>query len=467
MRKKTIKNKDIIVRLCDKIENIIEHVLFKPIVVSIITSFVLFNGFSYLESYFVKKFDDHNFNHPIKINIPDDYNFGLDKSQFLHYEVKNGDTLIKILFDLGADEMTVFGILDSIKKIYDPKSIKVGDKFKIKYKVQSGIVKDSKDKSVKKPIYRTFVESIDFDLSSESSINIVGIKDFNDQYSYQAKKVDKVLTKHIIKYLVTVKNSLYVDGIDVGIPPNIMINVIQLYSFDVDFQRDIREGDKLKILFESYYDEKGNRIMDGNILYASLDLQRKKVMDMYLNRTSRVHEYFDAKGRSIKKSLLRTPINGARISSGFGLRRHPVLGYSKMHKGIDFAAPRGTPIFAAGDGVITYYKRKGGYGKFVQIRHNSKYYTRYAHASRFVKRLRVGSRVKQGDIIAYVGTTGRSTGPHLHYEIMYNNKQVNPASIKTVSGIGLKGEQLKKFIIARDQIDKYLKEIPNQNKLYF
>jgi murein DD-endopeptidase MepM/ murein hydrolase activator NlpD len=172
-------------------------------------------------------------------------------------------------------------------------------------------------------------------------------------------------------------------------------------------------------------------------------------------------EYFDSKGNSVKKSLLRTPINGARVSSGFGMRRHPILGYSKMHKGSDFAAPTGTPIMAAGSGVVAYMGIKGGYGNYVQIKHNQDYATAYGHASRFNKKFRVGAKVKQGDIVAYVGSTGRSTGPHLHFEVIYKGEQVNPAKVKATSGIKLAGKDLAKFELSRAEIDKYRRNIPN------
>jgi murein DD-endopeptidase MepM/ murein hydrolase activator NlpD len=461
----------------DFIETIIENRLFKPVIVSIITSFVLFNGFSYLKTYLDnrKLSSDKILDRQIKINIPDNYyGFNLNENQVLQHQIKVGDTLLKILLDLGAGELDVFNILSEMRKVYDPRLIKVGDRFTIKYQVQLKYPDnnsqdqprdDSKDKSKAKSSRQVVIQNITFNPSAETEIGIAGTKNADGTYSYQAKRTNKVLTKQIVKYFVTVKNGLYVDGTDVGISPNIMLNMINLYSFDVDFQRDIREGDKFEVLFESFYDDKGNRIKDGNVLFASLDLQQKRTIGMYLNTADKRNEYFDAKGNSVRKSLLRTPINGARISSGFGVRRHPILGYTKIHKGIDFAAPSGTPILAAGAGTITYYNKKGGYGNFVQIRHNSDYSTAYAHASRFVKRLRVGSKVKQGDVVAYVGTTGRSTGPHLHYEIIFRGKQVNPSKVKSTSGLRLAGKELKKFLAAKEEIDRYLKNTPNQNKL--
>ena len=238
------------------------------------------------------------------------------------------------------------------------------------------------------------------------------------------------------------------------------MNMINLYGYDIDFQRDLHKGDKFEMLVESFYNENGKKIRDGNVLYSSITLSNRSI-DIYMHKIDEKIEYFDSKGNSVKKSLLRTPINGARVSSGFGMRRHPILGYSKMHKGADFAAPTGTPIMAAGSGVIAYMAVKGGYGNYVQIKHNQDYATAYGHASRFNKKFRVGAKVKQGDIVAYVGSTGRSTGPHLHFEVIYKGEQVNPAKVKATSGIKLAGKDLAKFELSRSEIDKYRRNIPN------
>jgi len=240
--------------------------------------------------------------------------------------------------------------------------------------------------------------------------------------------------------------------------------MINLYAYDIDFQRDIKSGDKFEMLVESFFDETGKKIKDGNVLFSSLTLKDKTV-ETYLHKVGDRFEYFDSQGNSVRKSLLRTPVNGARISSGFGMRRHPILGYSKMHKGADFAAPTGTPILAAGSGSITYMGVKGGYGNYVQIKHNNDYSTAYGHASRFNKKFRNGSKVKQGDIIAYVGSTGRSTGPHLHFEVIYKGSQINPAKVKATSGIRLSGKDLIKFKLSKSEIDGYRKNIPNLFKI--
>ncbi len=473
MTKRQSKKTSLIAKLALFAEEIIEHKLFKPITVSIITSFILFSSFSYLKGYLEdrrissQKLDGA---HQIKINIPDNYSFNLNQTHSVQKEIKSGDTILKILLDLGATDSDVFSILSELGKVYSPKQINVGDKINIKYKVEISYSKNknepSKDTdSTPKNNYRkVFITNINLAPSPEKEIDILGTKNADGTYSYKTKETIKKLTKHIVKYSAKIKNGLYVDGTDAGISPKIMINMINLYSFDVDFQRDIREGDDFEILFETFYDEKGNSVKDGDVLFASLNLQRKRTIDMYLNTSSGKNEYFDSKGNSVKKSLLKTPINGARISSGYGVRKHPILGYTKIHKGIDFAAPMGTPIFAAGSGTISYYGRKGGYGNFVQIRHNADYSTGYGHASRFVKSIKVGSKVKQGDIVAYVGSTGRSTGPHLHYEIILKGKQVNPSSVKSTSGLTLAGKELKKFLASKATIDGLLKNTPNQNK---
>ncbi|MDA0902358.1 MAG: M23 family metallopeptidase, partial [Proteobacteria bacterium] len=393
---------------------------------------------------------------PIKINIPHpSLSFNLDEEQLLEYRVKSGDTILKILFDLGVEDQDVFAIVNELKKVYDSRSMYAGQRIFIKYKVNIDYQKDGGAENIDRKVV---VESLSIAFSPEKEV-VVSRK---GDASYEAKKVTKELIKYTVKYSGEIKTGLFVDGVDIGIPPNVVISMINLYSFDVDFQRDIRGGDKFEVLFESFYDKDGKRVKDGDLLFTSLTLQRKS-LDFYLHKIDGEKEYFDAKGNSVRKSLLRTPINGARVSSGFGMRRHPVLGYSRMHKGLDFAASRGTPILSAGSGVITYYGRKGSYGNYVQIRHNSNYSTAYAHASRFVRGLKKGSRVEQGQVVAYVGTTGRSTGPHLHYEVLYNGKQINPIKVKSTPGKQLKGKDLARFNIDKNQIEDYLNNTPNQN----
>lgn len=443
------------------IDDIIEHRLFKPIVISILAIFLLIKGFERAQS-LIADYREASIQKqkttPIKISISGKGDFDIDEERIVDHRVKSGDTMLKILADVGADEKDVFTILTAMKKVFNPKAIATGDHITIKYKVK--ISYDAKQLEAEGSADRkAIINSVEIAPSPEQQI-VVSRKEDGE---YDAREVQIKLLRYVSRYFGTLKNGLFVDGVEAGISPTSMMNMINLYSYDVDFQRDIRGGDKFEMLVESFYTEDGKKIKDGNVLFSSLTLQNRAI-DIYMHKVDGKVEYFDAKGNSVRKSLLRTPINGARVSSSFGMRRHPILGYSKMHKGTDFAASTGTPILAAGSGVITYFGVKGGYGNFVQIRHTPDYSTAYGHASKFNKKFRVGSAVKQGDVIAYVGTTGRSTGPHLHFELLYKGTQINPAKVKTTSGLRLSGKELARFEVDKFEIDKYRKNIPNQIK---
>ncbi len=445
------------------IDNAIDHRLFKPVVISIITSFILFSGFEHLQNFiadYQESTTKQRQSKPIKINISGQgANFDVDENQVIEHRVKSGDTLSKILNDNGVDEQDVFAILGATKKVFDPKAISTGDQVVIKFHVKLGYDGNGVDAS-KNVARKVTVDSVSISPSAEEQI-IVSRKNDGE---YDAREVKVKLLRYVSKYYGTLKDGLYNDGVASGISPTSMMNMISLYSYDVDFERDIHDGDKFEMLVESFYSEEGKKIKDGNVLYSSLTLQNRAI-EIYMHKIDNRVEYFDIKGNSVRKSLLRTPMNGAaRVSSGFGLRRHPILGYSKMHKGIDFAAGSGTPILAAGSGTIVHFGVKGGYGNFVQIKHNADYSTAYGHASRFNKKFRVGAKVKQGDVIAYVGSTGRSTGPHLHFEVIYKGTQINPAKVKATSGLKLTGKELARFEADKAEIDKYRKNIPNQIK---
>ncbi len=445
------------------IDNAIDHRLFKPVVISIITSFILFSGFEHLQNFiadYQESTTKQRQSKPIKINISGQgANFDVDENQVIEHRVKSGDTLSKILNDNGVDEQDVFAILGATKKVFDPKAISTGDQVVIKFHVKLGYDGNGVDAS-KNVARKVTVDSVSISPSAEEQI-IVSRKNDGE---YDAREVKVKLLRYVSKYYGTLKDGLYNDGVASGISPTSMMNMISLYSYDVDFERDIHDGDKFEMLVESFYSEDGKKIKDGNVLYSSLTLQNRAI-EIYMHKIDNRVEYFDIKGNSVRKSLLRTPMNGAaRVSSGFGLRRHPILGYSKMHKGIDFAAGSGTPILAAGSGTIVHFGVKGGYGNFVQIKHNADYSTAYGHASRFNKKFRVGAKVKQGDVIAYVGSTGRSTGPHLHFEVIYKGTQINPAKVKATSGLKLTGKELARFEADKAEIDKYRKNIPNQIK---
>ena len=280
------------------------------------------------------------------------------------------------------------------------------------------------------------------------------------------KSQDKFLVKENILQLYkkevvvknVIKNNLYSSAVDSGIEPNIIIEFARIFGFEVDFQRDIRKGDWFEILYEKFEDD-NNKVRDtGKIIYASMYVNGEEI-NLYNFKFKNDEDYFDIKGKSITKSLMKTPINGARLSSSFGMRKHPILGYNKMHRGTDFAAPSGTPIMASGSGTVTRARWCGGGGNCVKIKHNSTYETIYAHMKAFAKGIKEGKKVKQGQIIGYVGSTGLSTGPHLHYEVLINGKKVNSQKLKLPSGKILKGEERKQFELDRIKIDLKLNNL--------
>ena len=263
---------------------------------------------------------------------------------------------------------------------------------------------------------------------------------------------EEVVIKNIIK------NNLYSSAVNSGIEPNIIIEFARIFGFEVDFQRDIRQEDSFEILYERFVDD-NNKVRDtGKIIYASMYVNGEEI-NLYNFNYKNEEDFYDINGKSITKSLMKTPINGARLSSSYGMRKHPILGYNKMHRGTDFAAPSGTPIMASGSGKITRARWCGGGGNCVKIKHNSTYETIYAHMKAFAKGIKEGRKVKQGQIIGYVGSTGLSTGPHLHYEVIVNGKKVNSQKLKLPSGKILKGEERKQFELDRIKIDLKLSNL--------
>ena len=255
-----------------------------------------------------------------------------------------------------------------------------------------------------------------------------------------------------------IKNNLYTAAIEAGLEPNIILKFARIYGFEVDFQRDIRKNDWFEILYERFEDD--NEIVQdtGKIIYASMYVNGKEI-NLYSFNDGQEDGHYDIKGRSIVKSLMKTPINGARLSSSFGMRKHPILGFNKMHRGTDFAAPSGTPIMASGSGTVTRARWCGGGGNCVKIKHNSTYQTIYAHMKSFARGIKEGKKVKQGQIIGYVGSTGMSTGPHLHYEVIVNGKKVNSQRLKLPSGKILKGAIRENFELERIKVDLKLSNL--------
>ena len=276
--------------------------------------------------------------------------------------------------------------------------------------------------------------------------------------NFKKKEIVTNLNKRIIFQEGKILKSLYKTAIDLGIQANVIIEFARIYGFQVDFQRDIRKGDNFQIMYEVFEDDEGKIFETGNVIFADLILRNQKNTLYYFDKKNSAGHY-DKNGKSVKKALMKTPINGARLSSSFGMRKHPIDGYNKLHKGTDFAAPLGTPIMASGDGKIIRAKWCGGGGNCIKIKHNSTYSTIYAHMSKFAVGIKNGVRVKQGQIIGYVGSTGKSTGPHLHYEVIKNGKKINSQKLKLPSGKILAGKDRELFEINRIKLDVLKSEL--------
>ena len=350
----------------------------------------------------------------------------------ISYVIKNNDTVEKILkqFKIKNDEIGEISVQLKNKKLTN---IYSGKKLSL-------ILKKLEDGS------NTIVNLI-YPINNTTSIEIR-----KSQNSFEVRENILQLNKKEIVVKNVIQNNLYNSAIEVGIEPNIIVEFARVFGFEVDFQRDIRQGDWFEILYEKFEDE-NNKVRDtGKIIYASMYVNGEEI-NLYNFRFNNQEDFYDIKGKSITKSLMKTPINGARLSSSFGMRKHPILGYNKMHRGTDFAAPSGTPIMASGSGTVTRARWCGGGGNCIKIKHNSTYETIYAHMKAFAKGIKEGRKVKQGQIIGYVGSTGLSTGPHLHYEVLVNGKKVNSQKLKLPSGKILRGEERKQFELDRIKID--------------
>ena len=275
---------------------------------------------------------------------------------------------------------------------------------------------------------------------------------------FEKKKIITNLNKKIIFREGKIIQSLYKTAIDLNVQPNIIIEFARIYGFQVDFQRDIRKNDNFQIMYEVFEDDNGKVFETGNIIFADLRLSGVNNALYFFNKKGSKGHY-DKNGKSVEKALMKTPINGARLSSAFGMRKHPIDGYNKMHRGTDFAAPMGTPIMASGSGVITRAKWCGGGGNCIKIKHNSTYQTVYAHMKNFARGIKEGLRVKQGQIIGYVGSTGKSTGPHLHYEVIENGKKINSQKLKLPSGKILKNKEREIFEVSKIKLDVLKSEL--------
>jgi len=359
----------------------------------------------------------------------------------LTIQVRAGDTLAKVLDRAGVDGREARDAIRAFSKVHSPRRIRKGDEVRIAYRPYE---QDAADREVQPGTFIGF----GYNVSHEREVQVR-----RDDDGFLSRDRARPVSRQTVRAEGSIDSSLYLAGTRQGLPDGTLAELIRAFSFDVDFQRDIRKDDSFQVMYDRLTDEDGELVNGGNILFASLTLSGKRKAIYRFTGDDGHTEYFDDKGRSAQKALMRTPIDGARLSSGFGRRRHPVLGYTKMHRGVDFAAPRGTPIYAAGNGTIDYAGRRGSYGNYIRIRHNANYMTAYAHMKGLARGMRKGRRVSQGQVIGYVGTTGRSTGPHLHYEILRGNKQVNPLRVRMPSGRTLKGEELARFEGLRAALD--------------
>ncbi len=366
----------------------------------------------------------------------------IPKIQTEDLSVGRGDTLMGLLLGAGIERRVAHSAIKSLSAHYDPRRLSARHEVSLIFESNGTQSKGTEDTA------RRFMGlKLRPDLRHEVNVRRTGERRF------QSSKAKRPLMRRMLWASGMIRSSLYVAAAKKKVPVSVLMELIRIYSWDVDYQREIRPGDGFEIMYENLHDLDGALVSAGEILYAKLVLRgthnplyRHKEKDGSVG-------YFDAKGHSAQKPLMRTPIDGARLSSGYGRRRHPTLGYNKMHRGVDFAAPRGTPIYAAGKGSIVYRGRNGAYGKYIRIRHNSDYATAYAHLRSFKRGVGKGARVRQGQVIGYVGSTGRSTGPHLHYEILRQGRRVNPMRIRLPSGRKLKGGELARFQDGRKETD--------------
>ena len=412
----------------------------------LISFLVFFSTLFFISSNLINKKNKENLNNFEEITKTNEFsnlaNYLISKInnpyEEISYIIENNDTVEKILkkFKIRNLDINEISIQLKQKKLTN---IFSGRKLTL-------ILKKLEDES------NTLV-SLKYPINNTTSVEI---KKFKDNFRIN-KNILQLYKREVVSKNV-IKNNLYSSAVEVGIEPNIIVEFARIFGFEVDFQRDIRKGDWFEILYEKFEDD-NNKVRDtGKIIYASMYVNGEEI-NLYNFKYNNDEEFYDIKGKSITKSLMKTPINGARLSSSFGMRKHPILGYNKMHRGTDFAAPSGTPIVASGSGTVTRARWCGGGGNCVKIKHNSTYETIYAHMKSFAKGIKEGRKVKQGQVIGYVGSTGLSTGPHLHYEVIVNGKKVNSQKLKLPSGKTLKGEERKQFELDRIKIDLKLSDL--------
>ena len=349
-----------------------------------------------------------------------------------NHKIKSGETFDKILDSYSINKNEINAIKQSLSKKVNINKLNTNQKIHI--------ILDKTNNKIKEFVFQI------------SNTEKIYLSKNSEDLEFNEKILSIKLDKKIIYKENIILQSLYKAATDQNIPPNTIIEFARIYGFQVDFQRDIRKEDKFQIMYEVFIDENKKIIETGEILFANLKLSGQDNSLYYFDKEN-LEGHYDKNGKSVQKALMKSPINGARLSSSFGMRKHPIDGYNKMHRGTDFAAPKGTPIMASGNGIVKKAGWCGGGGNCVKIRHNSTYETVYAHMSKFARGIKNGVRVKQGQTIGYVGSTGKSTGPHLHYEVIVNGKKVNSQKLKLPSGKVLKGKDREYFETAKIKLD--------------
>ena len=422
-----------------KLKIIIKYLL--TFLILFLSLYLIFLGYSSLNFLTKKNFIDKNIklkkekisiidsNKKITKFIKENNEINIHQNEVI-LTVKKNDTFGKLIDKYILDNRLQNELIYKLNDLYDLKKLKIGQKIYL-YKNNDS----------------DYISKIIIPINFFTDI-VINIKNNN---IFLLKK-ETELTQDTESNSIIINSSVYDDGIKSNLPVKILSDAIRLLSFDVDFQRDIQKGNKLEISFETYYNNEKDSFSYGNIKYIKLSFNKNFLEYFFFKTDEGFDDYFTKEGKNVKKALLKTPLDGARLSSSFGMRKHPISGYNKLHKGVDFAAPIGTPIYAGGNGVIEFVGRNGGYGKYIRIRHNNSYKTAYAHLNNYKKGIYKGLRVNQGEVIGYVGSTGKSTGPHLHYEILLNGKQINPMSLKLPPQKILKNDELKRFIKESDMI---------------
>ena len=354
-------------------------------------------------------------------------------------KARNGDNIQRILYDQKISPTEVNNVLNALRREYNVGTLRNDQKVYL-------VVKREKNGN--------FVSRLTVNIDNITTVHVF----LNKDNVYETKRVTKILTKknHLVE--TTIDRGIYRTAKQSGIENSIVAQFARLYGFEVDFQRDLKKNDKIKIFYERYLDDDGVSQKTGNIIYSEITNVEKNIILYRYEYPNGSIAYFTPEGKSIEKSLMRTPINGAKLSSRYGFRIHPIIGYNQMHQGTDFAAPTGTPIMASGSGTIEYSGWKGGYGKFISIRHSPVYQTNYAHLQDYAKGIRRGVKVQQGQVIGYLGSTGSSTGPHLHYEVVVNGRKENSQTLKLPSAAPLEGNNKNFFEIQKRNIDNLILE---------